>query len=214
MNLHTDNIVPISVTNNSPATEGNVSGRIHKIQQGNIQVDHNGKLINTQKAFSCLVEPMVDDIVLVSKDQHQQAYVIAILQRDDETQMQVQLAPNTTLTSSEKLTLHSEQINQLSVKSLQKTSEATFDFQQGLIRGDKLHSHIRHVHTISDMISTMAKQAIQKFNTYIRKTDTSDQVQAAQMGRKVDGLYTMNSKHTIMVSQKDTKIDGEHIHMG
>ena len=214
MNLHTDNIVPISVTNNLPAAEGNISGRIHKIQQGNIQVDHNGKLINTQKAFSCLVEPMVDDIVLVSKDQHQQAYVIAILQRDDETKMQVQLAPNTTLTSSEKLTLHSEQINQLSVKSLQKTSEATFDFQQGLIRGDKLHSHIRHVHTISDMISTMAKQAIQKFNTYIRKTDTSDQVRAAQMGRKVDGLYTMNSKHTIMVSQKDTKIDGEHIHMG
>ena len=214
MNLHTDNIVPISVTNNLPAAEGNISGRIHKIQQGNIQVDHNGKLINTQKAFSCLVEPMVDDIVLVSKDQHQQAYVIAILQRDDETKMQVQLAPNTTLTSSEKLTLHSEQINQLSVKSLQKTSEATFDFQQGLIRGDKLHSHIRHVHTISDMISTMAKQAIQKFNTYIRKTDTSDQVRAAQMGRKVDGLYTMNSKHTIMVSQKDTKIDGEHIQMG
>jgi hypothetical protein len=214
MNLHTDNTVPISVTNNSPAVEGNVSGRIRKIRQGNIQVDHNGKLINTQKAFSCLVEPMVNDIVLVSKDQHQQAYVIAILQRDDETKMQVRLAPNTTLSSSEKLTLHSEQINQLSVKSLQKTSEATFDFQQGLIRGDKLHSHIRHVYTISDMISTMAKQAIQKFNTYIRKTDTSDQVQAAQMGRKVDGLYTMNSKHTIMVSQKDTKIDGEHIHMG
>ncbi|MFT4906923.1 MAG: hypothetical protein ACI978_000998 [Oleispira sp.] len=214
MNLHTDNIVPISATNNSPTAEGNVSGRIHKIHQTNIQVEHNGKLINAQKAFSCLVEPMVDDVVLISKDQHQQAYVIAILHRNDDTQMQVQLAPNTTLTSSEKLTLHSEQINQLSVKSLQKTNEATFDFQQGLIRGDKLHSHIRHVHTISDMISTMAKQAIQKFNTYVRKTDTSDQVQAAQMGRKVDGLYTMNSKHTIMVSQKDTKIDGEHIHMG
>ena len=214
MNLHTDNIVPISVTNNLPAAEGNVSGRIHKIHQGNIQVEHNGKLINTQKAFSCLVEPMVDDIVLVSKDQHQQAYVIAILQRDDETQMQVQLAPNTTLKSSEKLTLHSEQINQLSQKSLQKTGEATIDFQQGLIKGEKLHSHIRHIHSISDLISTMAKQAIQKFNTYVRKTDTSDQVQAAQMGRKVDGLYTMNSKHTIMVSQKETKIDGEHIHMG
>jgi hypothetical protein len=157
---------------------------------------------------------MVDDIVLVSKDQHQQAYVIAILQRNDETQMQVQLAPDTTLTSSKKLTLHSEQINQLSQKSLQKTGEATIDFQQGLIKGEKLHSHIRHIHSISDLISTMAKQAIQKFNTYVRKTDTSDQVQAAQMGRKVDGLYTMNSKHTIMVSQKETKIDGEHIHMG
>lgn len=157
---------------------------------------------------------MKGDTVLFCQDQHQQAYVIAILQRDEEDSMHLQLSPNTTLASSKNLTLQSEQINQLSTKSLQKTNEVTLDFQQGLIKGEKLHSHIRHIHSISDLISTMAKQAIQKFNTYVRKSESSDQVQAAQMGRKVDGLYTMNSKHTIMVSQKDTKIDGEHIHMG
>jgi hypothetical protein len=209
MNLPADNIVPIS-----PSSANNVSGRIIKIQDGHIQIDHDSQLINAQKAFSCLVEPQVNDIVLFSQDQHQQVYVIAILKRDEDSSMNLQLAPNTTLASSKTLTLHSDHINQLSQKSLQKTGEATIDFQQGLIKGEKLHSHIRHIHSISDLISTMAKQAIQKFNTYVRKTDTSDQVQAAQMGRKVDGLYTMNSKHTIMVSQKDTKIDGEHIHMG
>jgi hypothetical protein len=209
MNLPADNIIPIS-----PSSASNVSGRIINIQDGHIHIEYRGQIINAKKAFSCLVEPMQNDTVLFCQDQHQQAYVIAILQRDDEDSMHLQLAPNTTLASSEKLTLHSEQINQLSVKSLQKTSEVILDFQQGLIKGEKLHSHIRHIHSISDLINTMAKQAIQKFNSYVRKTESSDQVQAAQMGRKVDGLYTMNSKHTIMVSQKDTKIDGEHIHMG
>jgi hypothetical protein len=209
MNLPADNIVPIS-----PSSANNVSGRIIKIQDGHIQIDHDGKIINAQKAFSCLVEPQLNDTVLFSQDQHQQTYVIAILKRDEDSSMNLQLAPNTTLASSETLTLRSDQINQLSQKSLQKSGEATIDFQHGLVKGEKLHSHIRHIHSISDLINTMAKQAIQKFNTYVRKTDTSDQVQAAQMGRKVDGLYTMNSKHTIMVSQKDTKIDGEHIHMG
>ena len=209
MNLPADNIVPIL-----PSSANNVSGRIINIQDGHIHIEYNGQVINAQKAFSCLVEPMMGDTVLFCQDQHQQAYVIAILQRDEEGSMHLQLAPNTTLASNEKLTLHSEQINQLSVKSLQKTNEVTLDFQQGLIKGEKLHSHIRHIHSISDLISTMAKQAIQKFNTYVRKSDTSDQVHAAQMGRKVDGLYNLSSKHTIMVSQKDTKIDGEHIHMG
>jgi hypothetical protein len=209
MNLPADNIIPIA-----PSNANNVSGRIIKIQDGHIHIEYQGQIINAQKAFSCLVEPKLHDTVLFCQDQHQQAYVIAILQREEDDSMHLQLAPNTTLASSEKLTLHSEQINQLSVKSLLKTKEATLDFQQGLIKGEKLHSHIRHIHSISDLINTMAKQAIQKFNTYVRKSETSDQVQAAQMGRKVDGLYTMNSKHTIMVSQKDTKIDGEHIHMG
>lgn len=209
MNIPADNIVSIS-----PTAANNVSGRIVKIQDGHIHIDHEGQLIKAQKAFSCLVEPLYNDIVLFSQDQHQQAYVIAILQRDEDSSMNLQLAPNTTLASSKMLTLHSEQITQLSQRSLQKTNEATIDFQQGLIKGEKLHSHIRHIHNISDLISTMAKQAIQKFNSYVRKTDSLDQVQAAQMSRKVDGLYTMNSKHTIMVSQKDTKIDGEHIHMG
>ncbi len=209
MNLQVDNIVPIS-----PATANNVSGRVVKIQDGLFQLDYEGTKINAQKAFSCLVEPELDDIVLFSQDQHQQAYIIAILQRKEDSAMNIQLAANTSLTSDKNLIFRSEQINHFSQKSLQQTTESTVQFQQGIIKGDTLHSHIRHIHSMSDLISTLAKQAVQKFNTYVRKTDTSDQVQAAQMGRKVDGLYTMNSKHTIMVSQKDTKIDGEHIHMG
>ena len=60
----------------------------------------------------------------------------------------------------------------------------------------------------------MAKQLTERVKNYIRHTEDYDQVNAGQMTRKVDGLYAMDSRHTVMVSKKDTKIDGERIHMG
>ncbi len=39
-------------------------------------------------------------------------------------------------------------------------------------------------------------------------------VKSGQMTRQTDGLYAMDSKHTIMNSKKSTKIDGEKILMG
>jgi len=63
-------------------------------------------------------------------------------------------------------------------------------------------------------MSTMAKQVIDRFKSYIRHSENSDQVKAGQMTREVSGLYSMDSKYTIMVSKRDTKIDGERIHMG
>lgn len=215
MNTQAENIIPIQ--SSFPAEDistSNFSAIVQEINKGEILIEHENRLIKAETAFSCFAQPMLKDQVLVSCDQHQQAYIIAILKREQADQMTMQLPAKTVINSSEQITLASQQISQLAQKQINKSSEHITEFDQAVIKGNTLHSHVRQLHTISDMISTIAKQAIQKFSSYVRKSDTSDQVQAAQMSRKVDGLYTMNSKHTIMVSQKDTKIDGEHIHMG
>ena len=94
------------------------------------------------------------------------------------------------------------------------TQQLAMKFDQAAISGKKLHSNIELLQMFSQIVSSVAGQAIQKFKTYVRKTEESDQVQATHMARHVKGLYNMHSKHTILVSEKDTKIDGEHIHMG
>jgi Protein of unknown function (DUF3540) len=215
MNTQAENIIPIqSNLGSENHLSNNFSAYIQEINTGEIIIAYQGRLMKAETAFSCLAQPMTGDKVLISCDQHQQAYIIAILKREQADQMTMQLPARTIINSSENITLASQQISQLAQKQINKSCEHITEFDQAIIKGNKLHSHIRQLHSISDMVSTIAKQAIQKFNSYVRKSDTSDQVQAAQMSRKVDGLYTMNSKHTIMVSQKDTKIDGEHIHMG
>ena len=222
MNTHADNIIPIQ-NNQQPQANDKVEGqptasghsaRVSKIIDGLITVELDGQQINAETAFSCFAQPQINDVVLLNFDQHQQAYITAILKREQADEMTMQLPAKTTINSSKKITLSSQEIAQMAQKQVSKASEQVMEFDQAVVKGNKLHSHVRHLHSISDMVTTMAKQAIQKFSSYVRKSDVSDQVQAAQMSRKVEGLYSMNSKHTILVSQKDTKIDGEHIHMG
>lgn len=222
MQTSAENIIPLQnkqqSENNSSLTYNNIntvySAKVIAILNGLIRLDLDGQLIEAQLAFSCFAQPKLNDLVMLSFDQHQQAYITAILQREQADEMTMQLPAKTVISSSEKITLSSQTINQISQKQITKSSEQVMEFDQAIVKGNKLHSHVRQLHSISDMVTTMAKQALQKFSSYVRKSDISDQVHAGQMSRKVDGLYNMNSKHTILVSEKDTKIDGEHIHMG
>lgn len=218
MQTSADNIIPIQnnqqANSNSQINNSVYSAKIVEIQNRIIQLELNGQKIEAELAFSCLAQPQINDLVLLSFDQHQQAFVTAILKREQADEMTMQLPAKTVISSHEKITLASRVISQLAEKQISKASEQVMEFDQAVIKGNKLHSHVRQLHSISDMVTTMAKQAIQKFSSYVRKSDVSDQVHAAQMNRKVDGLYNMNSKHTILISEKDTKIDGEHIHMG
>lgn len=187
-----------------------------------IDLKSNGQIIVAKKAFSCLIEPMVDDTAMLNYDECQQAYIIAILHRNNDAEATMKVPSNTTITCSNQLTIQSNEKTALVSKSIHEISDnlimdgktTTMNFDQGLIKGKKLHGHIQALTFVADLISASARQAMNKFVSYVRKTEQMDQIQAGQMGRKVDGLYNLNSKHTILVSSKETKIDGEHIHMG
>ena len=87
------------------------------------------------------------------------------------------------------------------------------DFDEVAAKGVNLKASFKRVLLVSSLISTMAGQIIEKASTYIRHSEHYDQVKAGQMTRKIDGLYSMDSKQTVMVSKKETKIDGERIFM-
>lgn len=182
----------------------------------------NDAIESAYKAFSCLILPIAGDKVALFQDQNGELWITAILARSNNQGSSLSLPENCKLTcpddltlmSANKLILMSDEIIQMSHKNVQKSEQLTVDFSKAVVKGEKLASYISHINQVSDFISQTSKSMMQKFFSYVRKTDQADQVQAGQMGRKVDGLYSMNSKHTVMLSQKDTKIDGEHIHMG
>lgn len=174
-----------------------------------------GATIKSKTAVSCLLQPDVGDKVLLEFDDENQAYVLAILDRETVSESSLLLPNNTRVKAKESLILESEESISLASKAYSQSSESlAVKFDQAAISGKKLHSNIELLHSVSRIMSQVASQAVQKFKSYVRKTEESDQVQAAHMARQVSGLYNMQSKHTILVSEKDTKIDGEHIHMG
>jgi hypothetical protein len=186
------------------------------------ELEDKGQLIIARKAFSCLLEPIVEDTVTYIFDEYQQAYIMGILHRDNNSEALLNVPSKTMINCSDQLTIRSgmktsfisNSIQNLTKKFNLHTESAAINFKDSVVKGGKLHSHIQVMNMVGDLLNTMVRQGIQKFASYVRKTEQVDQIQAGQMARKVDGLYTMNSKNTVMMSQKDTKIDGEHIHMG
>ena len=216
MNTANDKVVclPASVSGIQIATVISVEGQTWR-------VECDGRTVLAQKAFSCLVVPQPDDKVLLSGDDAH-SFIIAIVERPESQDMTLQVGPETSVTGAQNLALHSaetttlvsHQINQVATKQVVKADELITEFNSGVVSGQQLHAKVGRLHVISDWINTLAKQAVQQFQRYVRKTDQMDSVEAGNISRKTPGLYNLNTHHTIMVSRKDTRIDGEHIHMG
>ena len=175
-------------------------------------------------AFSCLVAPEPGDIVMYSQQETGAYYVLCIIERPDGTDMSINLHGDTTINNpSGSLSLMSkasinmvaaEKITCVSDQVIHKSREAIVDYDEVIAKGELLQASFSKINVYSQLVTTMAKQVIDRFKSYIRHSEESDHVKSGQMTREVSGLYTMDTKYTVMVSKKDTKIDGERIHMG
>lgn len=175
-------------------------------------------------AFSCLIRPEPGDQILCTKNETGAHYILGIIERPGSRNMTLSFPADATLQaedgslqmlSRKSVTMIAgDQLNCFSGQAIHKSREAVVDFDKITANGTSLQANFKTVRLISQMVNTMAKQMIEKVKSYIRHTEDYDQVNAGQMTRKVGGLYSMDSRHTVMVSKKDTKIDGERIHMG
>jgi hypothetical protein len=175
-------------------------------------------------AFSCLIRPVPGDLVLCVTDESGEYYVLGIIERPGKQDMTISFPADAAMVSEQgslsmvsgkSVTLASDdRLNCFSGRAVHKSREAVVDFSELTARGENLQANFKSVLLISRMLNTMARQVIARAKSYIRRTEDCDQVKAGQMTRKAEGLYSMDSKHTVMVSRKETKIDGERIFMG
>jgi len=191
---------------------------------GGCVIEASGAMFNASIAFSCLVRPQPCDRVMYTLDAAGGAYILGILERPGNNNMQLSFPGNTRLENAHgSLSLSSvESINLaagdtfscVADQTVCKSRQASFSYQQLQASGQSLQASYHQIKLFSQSITTMARNMISRFQQYIRHSEEADQVSAAQMTREVGGLYSMDSKYTIMVSKKDTKIDGKRIHMG
>ena len=189
----------------------------------NIILNVNGKDTPAKVAFSCLVQPEINDVVLISGNEYSGFYILSILERPDATDMSLSFPGNTVLNSSngslqlhasETVALTANKLTCIAENSIHKSEKAYVNYSELNATGENANVSFKTIKVLSKMMSTIAQHTINKFKTYLRHTEQADQISAGQMTRDVKDIYSMNSKYTVMVSKKDTKIDGERIHMG
>ncbi|MCF8104182.1 MAG: DUF3540 domain-containing protein [Desulfohalobiaceae bacterium] len=187
-----------------------------------IEILLSGQTLQAVKAFSCLIDPEPEDKVICCRDNEQTVYILGILERNKGRSLQMSFPADASLVSGkgnlnilaeESVTLGAENINSFSRKAVYKSKQAYFSSDQVAAQGRELQASFKTVRVICNLMNTMARQVIDKFKGYIRHTEDNDQVQAGQLTRRTEGLFSMDSRHTVMVSKRETKIDGEKIYM-
>ena len=219
MNQSAGKVIPIHSHTESVIRTGSV------LSAGSDEIIVNiaGDTIKTQKAFSCIIDPEPDDIIICTENENGMFYILGIIERQGAQKMslsfpsdaQIQVNHGSlNINSTDRVTLASKDVSCFSKRVIHKSHEAIVSYDHMTASGNELQASFKTVRLISNLINTMAKQVIDKFKGYIRSTEDNDMVKAGQMTRNADGLYSMDSKYTIMNSKKSTKIDGEKILMG
>jgi hypothetical protein len=209
-----------------------VTGIDSIIQYGHVvSIDKNGIVVtfgndpsSGKIAFSCLVRPQTGDYVACLPDASGGFYVISVLERPGSRKVTMEFPSDATISSAtgsinlvtgESVGIASGKgVNVITDTCTIRSRETVADLESVTARGNSIRTAFGSVQLIGRTVSTMAAQMYHKVKNYVRRSENSDNVKAAQMVRKSDGLYSLDSTHTVMISKKDTKIDGERIHMG
>jgi len=209
--------LPQSTTGVLNATVVSMSGR-------DAIVDLDGSRQTASMAFSCLVAPQPGDVVLMSSNNSGDCFILGIIERKGSQDMTLSFPADASMISEQGslglfckdsvMLVAGDKINCLSDEVTHRSRKATVNYEELTATGMDLQASYKTVRFVSQLFSSIAKQVIAKAKNYVRHTEDSDQIKAGQMSRKIDGLYTVESKFSVLVSKEDTKIDGERIHMG
>ena len=224
MSHSTPKIIPMSKNSESPESMSRFiqNGKVISVSYEKMKIDLDGKTVEARKAFSCLIDPEPGDSVLCCREDHKKTYILAVLERKRDQKVTMSFPSDATLKSQkgnlnffseQSVTIAANKVNSLSKKEVHQSEQAFLSFDTLSATGTELQANFKTVRLISNLINTMARQVIDKFKGYIRHTEDNDQVEAGQLTRRTDGLFSMDSGHTVMISKKETKIDGEKIYM-
>jgi|GEM_PF-1274871 len=223
MNSFAEKLIPIhnqTMTGNESVLQ---TGTIISALPDNITINLNGAVKEAKKAFSCVVDLKTDDVVICVRNNDGKIYILGIIERPGSQNMNFLFPSDVNFSvgngsmnidSHENISIAANNLNCFSKNVIHKSDEAIFSYNTVRARGRELQANYGTVQIISNIINTMAKQVINKFKGYIRSTEDNDMVKSGQMTRRSEGLYAVDSQHTIMNSKSVTKIDGDKILMG
>jgi hypothetical protein len=215
--------------NNLARTEANPvvfqeCARVVQAQGRQCRLQSAGSVYDARQAVSCLLTPKVGDRVLAAIDETGQAYVLAILEREDNTDQQIDLQGEVRLnvcrgrlkiTSQEGMDLASAgDIRTISEDLEFNAVKGRVNIQDGTYQGSVLSASVGKIKWLADRVDSMVERLTQRVKRLYRTVDEFEQVRAGRMDYQVEKLLSFSSQYTVMTSKEDVKVDAERIHIG
>jgi hypothetical protein len=201
------------------------SGSITNRKGDELTVELGSGVVVAKRAFSCLVEPLEGDRVLVAVEASGRAYVLAVLERTRE-------AAKTTLRVDGDLEIRTPMgscsiaaQDGVRIASPGEVSLTSGDLTVNTLRGkvvmEKLafvgqwvQGEIGKLRVLAESVDSVVTRVSERVTRSYRTVDEIDQVKAGQIDYTAKEQIRMHAKNTIVTSDNLVKVDGDQIHFG
>lgn len=184
--------------------------------------DHG--MYQARRAVSCLIEPVVDDRVLIAGDPTENLFVIAVLERLDTAPLRIvadrdlsigikdgkfsiAAGKGVHLVSSAEISLTSAELSVNAVKG-------NIFFDRLSYLGRHLFAEIEGIRLLGRVFDAVMERMTQKSRWSYREVAEIDQVRSGQIDYRAVKNMSLRGKNALITAEELVKVDGDQIHLG
>jgi len=174
------------------------------------------------KSFSCLIEPVVFDEVLITTNDSGKCYILSVLERIPETPAEVVFDGDTILTvkdgdfhigahrvglTGKRIDLASHDLSLRSVRG--EVAIRNFTFLGCIVKG-----HIKSIKIVAETVTNVVGRLVQRIRSSCRQIEDSEHVSAGRIKCIAEKSLLLKAKRSSLIAEKKVKIDAEKINLG
>lgn len=197
-------------------------GTVKKQQEQQFVVECDGHEWICRLAASCLLQPQVDDVVLISGPERERVYLIAVIEQAQQNQSTVSV-PGELNISAQSVRIRSEAGMQLQggTELDMKTAQLKMSAEKGQCVvdemqyvGRELKSTVGMVRLIGKVYESIMDRLSFMSRTSFKITEEVEHMRAGTIDYQAEQSARLHSKYTMVTAKDLVKVDGKQIHMG
>lgn len=185
---------------------------------GELQVRSGGLQLRAHRAASCLLEPAAGDSVACLRCAPQEAWVLAVLQRDEGSVHVLRAAAGAAELRIESgdapLALQGSQIVLTGQRLEARVEQARMVADQAELLGRQLSVVAGSIKAVGQFLSTVMDRVQHFSHSHTRTTEGIDRVAATHVEVAADALLRMDAEHALVNGRSLVKARGAQIHFG
>lgn len=179
--------------------------------------------IVARRAASCLLMPSVGDRVLCVVEERGDAFVLAVLERADDSRATLVMDGAVTLRTKEKLSLVGEkgvdivgaETVRIAGKSVDVNSIETRIASHAVeLLGDVVKADLGKVKYVAKSIDGLIDRVTNRVKRSFRTVEEIDQVKARHLDYSAEHVAHFRGETTVVTAKDLVKVNGEQIHVG
>lgn len=214
----------MNLTANALVTEGIIQqiGEVEKSGEAGVMVSTGAGIVRARLAFSCLVQPVCGDVVLLSR-RDDACFVLSILERRSDAPVEMRIAGSLAIDVAGNATLQARGTTRVAGGEAAELTAAKVDIagHDVEVSGERLNLIGKAFNWFADTVDGTARVIRQvsdvfalRARSHSRQVEDMELVRVGHLDLRADKILNMNAEHAIVKSRELVKFDGKQIQVG